>query len=151
MAIMMDELNLLEIFKDLGKICKTPTTCGKCEEKSCLIGYARNSTAECRIAKRTGIPGGFENIPPCDIRGGYDEYNVLHAIAHLLLQCKGCKEDHYNNCLINVVRSCLEVIEFGEEQEYRGNVIEYMMLLSRKDKVKAEIIKEEYMLHKDRI
>lgn len=149
MAILIDELNLLEIFKDLGNICKTTDVCGKCEEKSCLIGYARNGAAECRIAKRTGIMDGFENIPSCDIRGGYDEYDVLHAIAHLLVQCKSCKEDHYDNCLINVVRSCLEVIEFGEEQKYEGNVIQYLMKISQTNPAKAVIIQEEYMLHKD--
>lgn len=149
MAIMVNELNLLEIFKDLGKICKTPDKCGNCAEKSCLIGYARNGAAECRIAKRTGLPNGIENIPSCDIRGGYDEYNVLQAISHLLAQCRGCKEDHYDNCLINVVRSCLEVIEFGEEQKYTGNVVEYLFSISRKDLTKATIIKEEYMLHKE--
>ena len=151
MAIMIDEINLLEIFKDLGKVCKTPSVCGQCAEKECLVGYARNATAECRLSKRTGIVNGFENIPPCDIRGGYDEDNVLNVIAHLLVQCKSCKEEHYDNCLINIVRSSMEVIEFGEEQNYTGNVIEYLMSISRKYPVKADIIKEEYMLHKNNV
>lgn len=151
MAVMIDEINLIEIFKDLAKICKTPNVCGSCAEKKCLVGYARNSTAECRIGKRTYVPNGFEEIPPYDIRGGYDEYNVLHAIAHLLLQCRGCKEEHYDNCLINIVRSCLEVIEFGESQEYEGNVITYLMKLSQLDATKADIIKEEYMSHKEKL
>ena len=150
MAIMMNEINLIEIFKDLGTICKTPSVCGSCAEKKCLIGYARNCTSECRKAKRTGVHKGFEHIPPYEIRGGYDEYDVLHAISHLLVQCRGCKEEHYNNCLINVVRSCLEVIEFGDCQEYKGNVIDYLMRLSQKDATKAAIIQEEYMLHKEK-
>lgn len=149
MAILNEELNLVEIFKDLGKICKSTDVCGSCAEKDCLIGYARNKAAECRIAKRTGVMNGYENIPTCDLRGGYDEYNVLHAISHLLAQCRGCKEDHYDNCLINVIRSCLEVIEFGEEQEYTGNVIEYLFTISQKDIEKATVIKEEYMLHRE--
>ena len=118
MAIMINELNLLEIFKDLGKICKTEHACGNCAEKACLVGYARNGAAECRIAKRTGLPNGFENIPPSDIRGGYDEYNVLHAIAHLLIQCKGCKEEHYNNCiktLNKIVKMYSNLINLAEK------------------------------------
>lgn len=90
MAILIDELNLFEIFKDLGKICKTPNVCGNCADKSCLIGYARSGAAECRITKHTGIIDGFENIP-LYVRGGYDEYDALHAIAHLLVQCKDCE------------------------------------------------------------
>ena len=151
MAIMTNEINLMEIFKDLGKICKTPEVCGYCAERACLIGYARNVTADCRKAKRTGVPNGFANIPPSDIRGGYDEYNVLHAIAHLLVQCRSCKEDHYDNCLINVVRSCLEVIEFGEEQKFNGNVIQYLMQISEISPTKADIIREEYTSHKEKV
>lgn len=150
MAILMDEINLAEIFKDLGGVCKTPAVCGSCADKKCLVGYARSCTAECRVAKRTGVVNGFEYIPPCDIRGGYDEYNVLYTIAHLLVQCKGCKEEHYDNCLINVVRSCMEVIEFGEEQKYEGNALTYLMKLAQLDPTKADIIREEYMLHKDK-
>ena len=150
MAIMVNELNLLEIFTDLGKVCKTKSVCGNCAEKACLVGYAKNAAAECRIGKYTGIQDGFENIPPSDIRGGYDEYNVLYAIAHLLLQCKDCKEEHYENCLINIVRSCLEVIELGEEQEYKGNVIEYLVDVAKHHPAKAEFIKEEYMMHKNK-
>lgn len=148
--ITFDQINLIEIFKDLAKICKTPQVCGSCAERDCLIGYSRNVTADCRIAKTTYVPDGYKNIPPSDIRGGYDEYNVLHAIAHLLYQCRGCMSDHCENCLINVVRSALEVIEFGEEQAYEGDPISYMFKIAGIDADKADVIRIEYLEHKNR-
>ena len=39
---LIDELNLVEIFKDLGKICKTPNVCGNCADKSCLTDTVPN-------------------------------------------------------------------------------------------------------------
>ena len=151
MAITFEEINLIQIFKDLGKICKTPEVCGGCAERDCLIGYSRNVTADCRIGKTTCVPNGYKNIPPSDIRGGYDEYDVLHAIAHLLYQCRGCMEDHYDDCLINVVRSALEVIEFGEEQSYEGDPISYMFKIAGIDADKANIIRREYLEHKKQL
>ena len=81
----------------------------------------------------------------------YDEYDVLHAIAHLLYQCRGCMEDHYDDCLINVVRSALEVIEFGEEQSYEGDPISYMFKIAGIDADKANIIRREYLEHKKQL
>lgn len=41
------------------------------------------------------------------------------------------------------------MIEFGEEQKYEGNAIQYLMKISQSNPTKAAIIQEEYMLHKD--
>lgn len=148
MAIAFEDINLIEIFKDLGKICKTEKVCGSCAQRDCLIGYSRNVTADCRIAKTTHVPNGYANIPPSDIRGGYDEFRVLYAIAHLLYQCRACQGEHYDDCLINVVRSALEVIEFGEEQGYEGDPITYMFKIAGINSDKADIIRREYLEHK---
>ena len=150
MGITKEELNLMEIFVDLGKICQTEAVCQKCAERGCLVGYSKDCAAKCRVKGQTYVENGFAEIPPCDIRGGYDEYNVLHAIAHRLLQCRGCKQEHYKDCLINVVRSCLEVIEFGEEQEYEGDPLSYMVKVRGLNPQKADIIAEEYKYVKDK-
>ena len=150
MAITKEELNLIEIFKDLGNICKTEAACGQCAEKHCLVGYSKICTAQCRIKKQTYVTNGYEEIPPSDIRGGYDEFAVLHTIAHLLLQCRCCKCDHFDNCVINLVRSCMEVIEFGEEQIYEGDPLSYMIKIANIDSEKAAIIRDEYVAAKER-
>lgn len=149
MAITKEELNLLQIFSDLGRICQTEAVCRKCAGRACLVGYSKDCAASCRVKEVTYVDKGFAEIPPADIRGGYDEFEVLHAIAHLLLQCRSCKKDHYEDCIINVVRSCLEVIEFGEEQVYEGDPLSYMMKIRDLDEQKADIIAEEYRLEKE--
>ena len=150
MAIPKEEINLIEIFKDLAKICKTEHVCGYCAEECCLVGYSRQCTAQCRIKSQTYVTDGFANIPPNDIRGGYDEFAVLHMISHLLLQCRSCKQDHYDNCIINLVRSCMEVIEFGEEQIYEGDPLSYMIKIACLNSEKGAIIRDEYVEAKER-
>ena len=150
MGITKEELDLLEIFKDLGNICQTEAVCKKCAGRGCLVGYSKDCAAQCRIKNVTYVEDGFSEIPPSDIRGGYDEFEVLHAIAHLLLQCRGCKKDHFENCIINIVRSCMEVIEFGEEQTYEGDPLSYMMKIRDIDPQKADVIAEEYTFVKEK-
>ena len=149
MSVSIEDLDLNAIQKELGNICLTEARCGKCAGKDCLIGYSQICTALCRREKQTYVPNGFDQIPPSDIRGGYDEYDVLHAIAHILMQCRSCKSDHFENCIINIIRSCYEVIEFGSEQEYEGDVVTYMMKLHNLNPEKASIIATEYSRRKE--
>lgn len=144
MAITYDQLNAQEILDDLERICKTEEVCGGCAGKECLIGYSKICTRICQRDKVTYVFEGQKNMPQYDIRGGYDEYETLHGIAHLLAQCRSCKSGHFDNCIINVVRNCLEVIEFGEEQEFDGDVLPYLMRMGQKDGNKGAIILEEY-------
>ncbi len=148
--ITYDQLNGQEILDDLEKICKTPEVCGSCAGEECLIGYSKICTAKCMKDQITYVFDGQKNMPKYDIRGGYDEYDTLHGIAHLLNQCRSCKTGHNDNCIINVVRNCLEVIEYGEEQEFNGEVLPYLVAMGKKDPAKANIIVEEYQNKKNR-
>lgn len=150
MAVTREELDLQEIFQDLGKICLTEAKCTKCADRGCLIGYSKDCAAKSRINKQTFVEDGFAEIPPFDIRGGYDEYDTLYGIAHLLVQCRSCKQDHFENCIINIIRTCLERIEFSEEQAYEGDVLTYLSQIQNIDAEKAHIIAEEYTMHKDK-
>ena len=144
MAITFEQLNGQEILDDLNQICKTEKVCGSCAGPDCLIGYSRISTLNCMKNKVTYVENGQKNMPQYDIRGGYDEYDVLHGIAQLLVQCRSCKTGHFDDCIINVVRNCLEVIEYGEEQEFHGETLPYLMQVGKKDPAKGNIIMEEY-------
>lgn len=148
MAITYEQLNGEEILEDLDNICKTPEVCGSCAGPECLIGYARICTENCMRDEVTYVYEGQKNMPQYDIRGGYDEYETLHGIAHLLAQCRSCKSGHFDNCIINVVRNCLEVIEYGEEQEFDGEVLPYLMRIGKMDPNRASIIMKEYHFKK---
>lgn len=144
MAITKEQINFMEIFKDLGTVCMTENVCGKCKGKECLIGYAKEAAAKCRVNEITYVPEGYKNIPLVDLKGGYDKVDTLHAMAHLLNQCRSCKEDHFENCIINVVRSCYEVVALGEERPYEGDALTYLMKLQAEYPEAAAIIMEEY-------
>ena len=57
----------------------------------------------------------------------FNELELETAIAHILKECKDCKEDHTENCIINVIRNCYEVDLFGEIQDYAGSALQYLM------------------------
>jgi hypothetical protein len=86
----------------------------------------------------------MRSIPKADVQGGYDEDESLYAIAHLLFLCEKCKEGHDPDCLINVCRSTLEMIVFGETIPYEGTPMQYLMRLSERYHDKAQLIMNEY-------
>jgi hypothetical protein len=149
MSIKYNEIDFQEIFQDLVKVCKTERVCGKCGGLECLVGYSKDCIAVCRLNETAYVEDGIKNIPHRDIEGGYDEYDTLYAISHLLSQCHSCKEAHDENCIINVVRSCLEMIEFGKEQGYEGTPLQYVLRLSEIDKKKSDIVLTEYQKKKE--
>lgn len=138
--------NYLSLFKDLGSICMSEGNCGACKEQNCLTGYAKICVSNCFKGGITYIAGGVNQIPLTDLKGGYDELYLIKAIAHLLNQCRSCDENHFGDCLLNVVRSCYEIILFGENQPFNGSVFAYLMKLQQNHPEKAAMILEEYKL-----
>lgn len=47
--------------------------------------------------------------------------------TYILKECKDCKEDHVENCIINAIRNCYEVGLFGDVQPYGGSTLQYVM------------------------
>lgn len=146
---MATTFKLDEITADLDQICHEYTKHSDCRGPACMIGYAKYCAAQCVNGDKDKIPDGFENIPASDTRGDYDEYDILYAISHLLGQCHSCRQEHSLNCILNIVRSCYEVIEFGDEKSYEGTPLEYLMKLHDADPDKADAVLEEYNRYKE--
>ena len=87
---------------------------------------------------------GMKNIPVTDVKI-YDKGNILNGVADILKICKSCKENHYDNCIVNVLRSCYEVILFGEEKEYKGSALVYLNGLREDNPEIAEQLFQKYM------
>jgi hypothetical protein len=149
MCIDYNEINFQEIFQDLVKVCKTERICGKCDGIECLVGYSQDCIAICRLNEKAYVENGIQNMPRYDEKGGFDEYETLFAISHLLTQCRSCKEAHNENCIINVIRSCLEVIEFGKMQRYEGTPLQYILRLAEIDKKKSDMVLREYQKNRE--
>ena len=70
----------------------------------------------------------MRNIPTTDFKV-FENVELETAIAHILKECKDCKEDHTENCIINVIRNFYEVGLLGDIQPYEGSSLQYLMAL----------------------
>lgn len=122
MGVTFNEVNFDLLLSDLSESC---TSCGECKKKECIIGYAKECVKDCLKNNVTYVMDGCNNIPLHDSKIFETEY-LAKSIANILKQCKSCKEEHYDNCLINVMRSCYEVCIFGEIQKYEGSTFNYL-------------------------
>lgn len=136
-------LNADLIENDLEHCCRSEAVCGQCRGKSCNIGFAKNCVADYKKAPKKEVPGGMDEIPTTDFRT-FDEVELETAIAHILKECKECKEDHTEDCIINVIRSCYEVSLLGDIHPYEGSSIQYLMYLKNQFPDKASCIADIY-------
>lgn len=131
------------VWDDLQNCCKSETVCGKCQENECIIGFAKQCVQEYQKKPQKEVPNGAERIPIMDFKA-FDEAELEIAIAHILKECKDCKEDHVEDCIINVIRNCYEVGLFGDVQPYEGSTLQYLMHLQSQYADKSIKIAEEY-------
>lgn len=111
--------------KNVGNSCLTTDSCGTCKLKTCLIGYSKICIANSLKEKVTYVIDGQANIPLADGKI-YDKSYLTDSIADLLKQCKNCDKDHFENCLVNVLRNCYEILLFGDIQPYKGSTLLYL-------------------------
>ena len=130
MEVLTKDIKFNVLISDLWNCCLTENICNKCKKKDCLIGYCKESLKECVMQDVTYVKEGMQNFPSSDLKL-YDNHNLIDGISQILKQCRSCKEDHYDNCIINILRSAYEIILFGEPQDYNGSVLVYL------DKIKA--------------
>ncbi len=114
---------------DLKNCCMEKDNCSQCQKEKCLIGYAKQCIGNYMKSPRRDVPRGMKKIPTTDFKR-YEEDELETAIAHILQACKNCKEEHTENCIINVIRSCYEVGLFGDVRPYEGSALQYLMYLN---------------------
>ncbi|RKI78940.1 hypothetical protein D7V90_16720 [bacterium 1xD42-87] len=113
---------------DLENCCRKETTCGQCQKSNCIIGYGKQCINDYKQAPKKEVAQGMAHIPTMDFKV-FDEVELETAIAHILKECKDCKEDHTEDCIINVIRSCYEVGLLGDVQPYEGSALQYLMYI----------------------
>lgn len=154
MAVSFDKMDFNLVLKDLGSSCLGKDACGGCEKEKCLIGYAKDCTVGCVKDNVTYVENGFKNLPMGDFKS-YDKEKLIVGIADILHLCASCHEEHYENCIVNIIRSCYELDLFGELQEYNGSAIDYIITLNHaeyKKGIAAQIVdqfhKTDYLMGK---
>lgn len=136
-------LNTELIAKDLEQCCRGEAVCGQCQETACIIGYAKQCVRDYREKPKKEVPQGTERIPTMDFKV-FDELELEIGIAHILKECKDCKENHTENCIINVLRNCCEVGLFGDAHPFEGSALPYLMYLKTNYPEKAARIAAIY-------
>lgn len=136
-------LNDKLVWEDLENCCRSESLCGQCQKDGCIIGYAKQCIREYQKAPKKEVPDGTERIPTMDCKA-FEETDLEIAIAHILKECKDCKEDHVENCIINVIRNCYEVGLFGDVQPYEGSTLQYVMRLKSEFPERSVKIAEAY-------
>ena len=136
-------LNADLVWGDLMNCCRSENVCGQCQQGNCTIGYAKQCIKDYQKEPKKEVAGGNENVPTTDFKV-FDETELETAIAHILKECKDCKEDHTENCIINVIRNCYEVGLLGDVQPYEGSALQYLMYLKNNFPEKSLLIADIY-------
>lgn len=143
MGILNTEINYDSIITDLSKCCLKEETCGTCNKESCIVGFAQNSINSCFKNSVTYVEDGSSQIPVTDFKV-YEEENFEQGIAHILKQCRSCTYNHFDNCIINIIRNCYEIGIFGEIQPYEGSNFRYLNQIHENHPDKADRIIAEF-------
>ena len=140
----MNYLNNLE--NNVKEICNECFHKGseKCNYRKCNIGFADYVVKNIKNNITYSIDDG-ENLIPKDDFKYYDEKVIASAIANICKLCKECNENHNENCVIALTRRTLEYTQLKDKIEYPGNIIFYLMNVSKQKPELAELIKQEYM------
>lgn len=125
MGVLNSELNYDLILNDLAKCCLSEEACGSCSQEECLVGFAKKCITKCFKEGITYVEGGSDAIPVADTKLFIHE-QLVASIAHILRQCKSCSYNHFDNCIVNILRNCYEIALFGEVQKYEGSAFYYL-------------------------
>lgn len=148
MAILNSEVNYDQVLNNLSNVCLGETACNGCNKEECVVGYAQKCVTSCFKNGITFVENGKNNIPLGDMKI-YEEEKLEKGIAHILKQCRSCKENHFDNCIINVIRNCYEVGLFGDAQPYEGSNFRYLNYINTNFPDKAPRVLDEFHSLKD--
>src|SRR5690554_6327054 len=101
----------------MGKCCLTEEVCGACDKDLCLVGYCEQSLITAFKNQDEFIDNGMDGIPYDDTKL-YDDEMIINTIGFILNQCKNCQLYHDEECIINIIRSSMEVALLGDYIDY---------------------------------
>lgn len=127
------------LIETVGKCCLSEKTCGTCQKDNCLVGYCKQSLLTSFKQKDEFIDGGMDHIPYADTKL-YDEETLINTIGFILNQCKNCQLYHDEECIINIIRSSMEVALLGDHTEYKGSTLMYFSDLGNRNKEMSQKI-----------
>lgn len=148
MIAISSSIDYEQLITEIGNCCLGEETCGGCENRKCLIGYCKECLLTALKQSDDFIDGGTEEIPNSDVKI-YDNEVLIDTIGFLLNQCRNCNLYHDEDCIINIVRQCLEIILFGDTLEYKGSVLIYLADIKSVNSDIADKILDAYNKRKE--
>ncbi|MZP30472.1 hypothetical protein GTO91_12185 [Heliobacterium undosum] len=139
-----NEIRFEEISKKLDSLCLHGEACRTCEKNKCLVFFSRKVANYALAKKVTNIPQGCSMIPNQDLKI-YSEKEIIEALALVLLQCKDCRDNHEEDCSVNIVRTCLEYALFGDKLPYRGSTTMYFLDAHKSSERIGKQLKETFI------
>lgn len=134
--------NVEAILKELCEECKNYGT-ENCIKSKCYVGFALNAIKAAKDNGQQVIKEGSKLLPKDDLKF-YDEDSISKGIANVCKLCKECKENHNEDCTIALTRRSLESTQLKKPVVYPGNVLLYLMNISKENPELADKIKNEY-------
>lgn len=96
-------VNLQPLSSLMGNLCLSTACCGDCNDSKCLVAFWFNVLAmpqkEFEAALQT-----FSNTLPCSDEKNYAKEIALKCQTMVLLQCENCRQEHHEDCIINLLR-----------------------------------------------
>jgi hypothetical protein len=114
-----------------------------CRKNRCYIGFAENIINHAKENSIIALEDGDKLIPKDDMKY-YREDLIAKSIAEVCKLCKQCRENHSEHCIISLCRHSLENTVLKENTPYPGNVLMYLMGVSKQNPAFAEMIKLAY-------
>lgn len=134
-----------KVEKSLKQIClECPGYNTKeCLKSKCNIGFALNTINYAKENSVIVLEDGEKLIPTDDMKYYKDEL-IADSIAEVCKLCKDCRENHSEHCIISLCRRSLENTVLKENTPYPGNVLMYLMNVSKQNPSFAVLIKAAY-------
>lgn len=114
---------------------------GDCEGNKCLIGFAKKIVKFSKVNGALSISGGSTLIPTGDFKI-YNTETIAQTLASTCKQCKNCRENHSDDCVVSLIRKSLENTVLKENVLYPGSVLMYLMQVAKQNQDLAQKIKE---------
>jgi hypothetical protein len=140
----MQFTTLAHYLQDICSSCNQENTAG-CIKSMCLIGFSRRVIDFYQAKGNLNISGAETLVPTSDFKV-YEKELLTASISETCKLCRQCRDNHANDCIISLVRNCMEYALWGESISYPGNIIEYLGLVRNKDSETAAFIMENYRI-----
>ncbi|MBC9785134.1 hypothetical protein H1S01_11505 [Heliobacterium chlorum] len=137
------------IRQNLEHLCLNGEICTGCEKNRCLVFFSKKVADYAMNKNVFTIPQGCSMIPKQDLKT-YHEDELIESLSLVLQQCKDCRDNHDDDCSVNLIRTSLEYALFGDSLAYRGSTTIYFIDAHNANNRIGKLLKDKFMESKNK-